>query len=109
MKKAFRVILSLCLCIVSLFSALPFHAMALDNRTYTSTYRGETFNVSYSLDSGAVIENITVTENGMVTLSAKREIYPNGNMSTYIEDVLVAEFSADYDVFYALASGEVNP
>ena len=109
MKKAFRVILSLCLCIVSLFSVLPFHAMALDNRTYTSTYRGETLNVSYSLDSGAVIENITVTENGMVTLSAKREIYPDGNMCTYIEDVLVAEFSADYDVFCALASGEVNP
>ena len=65
--------------------------------------------VSYSLDSGAVIENITVTENGMVTLSAKREIYPDGNMCTYIEDVLVAEFSADYDVFCALASGEVNP
>ena len=109
MKKAFRVILSLCLCVVSLFSVLPFHAMALDNRTYTSTYRGETLNVSYSLDSGAVIENITVTENGMVTLSAKREIYPDGNMCTYIEDVLVAEFSADYDVFCALASGEVNP
>ena len=42
MKKAFRIITSLCLCAVFVFSALPFHAMALDNRAYTRTYGGET-------------------------------------------------------------------
>lgn len=109
MKKAFRIITSLCLCAVFVFSALPFHAMALDNRAYTRTYGGETLNVSYSLNAETVVESITIVENGMVTLSAKREIHPDGSMSTYIEDVLVAEFNADYDVFYALASGEANP
>lgn len=109
MKKAIRIITSLCLCVVLVFSVLPFHAIALDNRTYTSTYRGETLTVSYSLNDETVIESITIKKNGMVALSAKREIYPDGSMSTYIEDVLVAEFSADYDVFYALASGEANP
>lgn len=109
MKKAFRNITSLCLCVVFVFSVLPFQAMALDNRTYTSTYRDEAMTVSYSLNNETVIESITITENGMVTLSAKREINPDGSMSTYIEDVLVAELNADYDAFYALASGEANP
>lgn len=109
MKKAIRIITSFCLCVVLVFSVLPFHAIALDNRTYTSTYRGEKLTVSYSLNNETVIESITIIKNGMVTLSAKREIYPDGSMSTYIDDVLIAEFSADYDVFYALASDEANP